>query len=69
MKFHANVMVFPGAILKNEVCVWGGWVIVSPPAGADAGMLMMLDVADCDCDWACDCDPPLEDGNNDEALC
>ena len=35
VKFHAKVTVLEGAILKKEVAVCGGFVIVSPPAGAD----------------------------------
>ena len=37
--FHAKVMRFDGAILKNEVAVWGGWVMVMPPAAAVWGIL------------------------------
>ena len=32
-------MRFEGAILKNEVAVWGGWVMVMPPAAAVWGIL------------------------------
>jgi hypothetical protein len=48
VKFHAIVTVLPCAILKKDVCVWGGWVMVSPPAGADCGMLRVEVVADCE---------------------
>jgi hypothetical protein len=37
--FHAKVMRFEGAILKNEVAVWGGWVTVMPPAAAVWGIM------------------------------
>lgn len=52
MKFQAKVMVLPGAILKYDVCVCGGWVMVRPPAGADCGILRELVDA---------CDDPLPD--------
>ena len=39
VKFQAKVIVLPSAILKYDVCVCGGWVMVKPPAGADCGML------------------------------
>ena len=41
VKFQANVMACEGAILKKEIAVWGGWVMVIPPAAAVAGMEMM----------------------------
>lgn len=49
VKFQAKVMVFEGAILKKEVAVCGGFVIVRPPAGADTGMPLDEEV---DWDWA-----------------
>lgn len=57
MKFQAKVMVLLGAILKYDVCVCGGCVIVRPPAGADWGMLSVLLV---DCELLLDdCEPEL----------
>lgn len=38
-KFHAKVMGWDGAILKNAMVDSGGWVMVRRPAGADWGML------------------------------
>ena len=46
VKFQAKVMVLEGAILKNEVAVWGGFVIVRPPAGAEMGMPLDEDEAE-----------------------
>ena len=45
VKFQANVMVLPGAILKYDVWVCGGWVMVKPPAGAVWGMLSVDELA------------------------
>lgn len=42
VKFHPKVTSCDGAILKNETAVWGGWVIVKPPAGADWGTEIVL---------------------------
>lgn len=53
VKFQAKVIVLLGAILKYDVWVCGGCVIVRPPAGADWGMLREL-VDACD-------EPPLFD--------
>ena len=39
MKFQAMVTVFEGAILKYDVAVCGGWVIVRPSTAAVCGML------------------------------
>jgi hypothetical protein len=38
VKFHPKVTGWLGAILKNEVAVCGGWVMVRPPAGAVWGI-------------------------------
>lgn len=51
VKFHPIVMMFPGAILKYDVAVWGGWVMVRLPAGADWGTLNELD------DWELEFEP------------
>ena len=43
VKFQPMVMIFPCAILKYEVAVWGGCVIVRLPAGAVWGILDELE--------------------------
>ena len=49
VKFQAKVMVLEAAILKNEVAVCGGFVIVRPPAGAETGMPVEEDEAELLC--------------------
>lgn len=44
--FQPKVTGSLGAILKNEVAVCGGWVMVRPPAGAVWGMELELVEAD-----------------------
>jgi hypothetical protein len=41
VKFHAKVIKLSGAILKKEMAVCGGWVMVRPPAAAVCGMLIV----------------------------
>ncbi len=40
----------PLAILKNEVDIWGGWVMERSPAGAEAGMEVLEADAEPDLD-------------------
>jgi hypothetical protein len=62
VKFHANVIGWEGAILKKDVAVCGGLVIVSPPAGTESGMEDVAEAeeldagADVDWDWDWDWD-------------
>jgi hypothetical protein len=38
VRFHPMVTIWFGAILKKDVAVCGGWVIVAPPGGSVCAM-------------------------------
>lgn len=44
--FQPKVTGSLGAILKNEVAVCGGWVMVRPPAGAVWGILEEVELVE-----------------------
>jgi len=43
VKFHPKVIGLLGAILKKDVAVCGGWVMVMPPAAAVCGIAEVVD--------------------------
>jgi hypothetical protein len=43
VKFHPKVIGLSGAILKKDVAVCGGWVMVIPPAAAVCGIAEVVD--------------------------